>query len=200
MTTVSVILFDLGRVLVHIDFEAFPRMLGIQRNRVNNADEAAIEKIAIQYETGRITTEQFFGLLDEALHHKFTRPQLLAAWNAIIEEENSVIGPIIDGVQARYRTAILSNTSPTHFQKAIDTSPIIRKFSKWYLSYEIGVMKPDAGVYKYVIDDLKTDPSAILFIDDIPLNIAAARKCGMQGIVFEGISQLKSELRLRGIL
>jgi putative hydrolase of the HAD superfamily len=195
-----VILFDLGNVLVHIDFDAFPRLLGIDRTRANHTDKAAIEMTAIQYERGRITTEQFFDSLDKIFQHKFTRQQLLAAWNAIIEEENSAIGPIVNALQARYRTAILSNTSPTHFQKAIDTSPIIRRFLKRYLSYEIGSMKPDSAAYQHVIHDLKAKPSSILFIDDISENVIAAHESGMDGILFRDVSQLGSELRSRKIL
>jgi putative hydrolase of the HAD superfamily len=195
-----VILFDLGNVLVHIDFDAFPRLLGIDRTRANHADEATIEMTAIQYETGRITTEQFLDLLEEIFHHTFTRQQLLAAWNAIIEEENSALGPIVNALQARYTTAILSNTSPTHFQKAINASPIVRRLPKRYLSYEIGAMKPDSAAYEHVIHDLKTKPSSILFIDDVSENVIAARESGMEGILFKDASQLGSELRSRKIL
>ncbi len=200
MTTLSVIVFDLGRVLVDIDFNAFPSMLGIERSPANHTDESSIERIAVQYETGKITTEQFFDSLDKVLNHKFSREQLLNAWNAIIGEENSAIAPIVDAVQLRYKTAILSNTSPTHFQKALDTSPILRKFSKRYLSYEIGAIKPDLAVYRHVIENLNVDPSTILFIDDISENIIAAQQCGMVGVLFTDPLRLRRELESRIIL
>lgn len=200
MTTLSVIVFDLGRVLVDLDFDAFPRLLGFERSHASPSVKLPIERLAIQYETGKITTEQFFNSLDEILHHKFRREELLNAWNAIIGEENSAIAPIVDAVQLRYRTAILSNTSPTHFQKALDNSPILRKFSKRYLSYELGVMKPDLAVFRHVIETLNVDPSTILFIDDISENIIAAQQCGMVGILFTDPFRLRGELESRRIL
>lgn len=200
MTTLSVVVFDVGRVLVDLDFDAFPRLLGFARSHASPSVESSIERLAIQYETGKITTEQFFNSLDEILHHQFRREELLNAWNAIVGEENSAIAPIIDAVQLRYKTAILSNTSPTHFQKALDTSLILRKFSKRYLSYEIGAMKPDLAVYRHVIENLIVDPSTILFIDDISENIIAAQHCGMVGILFTDPLQLRRELESRSIL
>ncbi len=200
MTTFSVIVFDLGRVLVDLDFDAFPRHLGFDRSHASPSVKSSIERLAIQYETGKITTEQFFNSLDEILHHKFRREELLNAWNAIIGEENSAITPIVDEVQLRYRTAILSNTSPTHFQKALDTSPMLRKFSTRYLSYKIGAMKPDLAIYRHVVENLNVDPSTILFIDDISENIIAARQCGMVVILFKDPLQLRGELESGSIL
>jgi glucose-1-phosphatase len=200
MTGITTVLFDLGRVLVNIDFNAFPRVLGIERNHTNHVDEKAIEQLAIQYETGRIGTEQFFGSMDEVFKGKYTREQLVNAWNAIIQEENSAIVPIVDAIQARYQTAILSNTSPTHFQKSRDSAAIVKRFSKFYLSFQIGASKPNLAVYQYVIRDLSVEPSSLLFIDDIPENVAAAQKCGMEGIVFQGAPRLEAEMHLRQIL
>jgi HAD superfamily hydrolase (TIGR01509 family) len=200
MTTLSVIVFDLGRVLVDLDFDAFPRLLGFERSHASPSAKSSIERLAIQYETGKITTELFFNSLDDILHHKFRREELLNAWNAIIGEENSAIAPIVDAVQLHYRTAILSNTSPTHFQKALDTLPTLRKFSKRYLSYEIGAMKPDLAVYRHVIENLNVDPSTILFIDDISENIIAAQQCGMVGVLFTDPLRLRGELESRSIL
>lgn len=198
--TLSVIVFDLGRVLVDLDFDAFPRLLGFDRSPTSPSVKLSIQQLAIQYETGKITTEQFFNSLNEILLHKFRREELLNAWNAIIGKEISAIAPIVDVVQLRYSTAILSNTSPTHFQKALDTSPTLRKFLKRYLSYEIGAMKPDLSVYRHVIENLGVDPSTILFIDDVSENIIAAQQCGMVGILFTDPLRLRRELESQSFL
>jgi len=197
---IATVIFDIGGVLLNIDHDAFPRVLGINRNRVSLADEHAIEHIAREYEIGRIGTEFFFAMMDEIFKGKYTREELETAWNGIVVEENSEIIPVVDAIQARYQTAILSNTSPAHFQKSLDTAAILEKFSRLYLSFRIGAAKPDRRVYEYVIRDLSAEPSSLLFIDDLPENVAAAVKCGMNGIVFKDVSSFYSELRIRGIL
>ncbi len=200
MNKITTVIFDMGRVLVDIDFEAFPRALGIERDHKNHLGEMAIERLAKQYETGRIGTEQFFVSMDETFKGKYTRKHLVDAWNAIIREENSAIVPVVEAVQAQYQTAILSNTNPIHFQKSYNTTAILKKFSKFYLSFQIGATKPDPAVYQYVIRGLSVEPSSLLFIDDIAENITVAKKCGMDGIVFKSVSHLRTEMHLRQIL
>jgi epoxide hydrolase-like predicted phosphatase len=197
---ITTVIFDIGGVLVNIDFDAFPRLLGIDWNRAHNDDEKAIKRMAKEYETGRIGTEEFFGTMDEIFKGKYTREKLENTWNATVVEENSTIIPIVDAIQASYQTAILSNTNPTHFQKSCDTAAIVKKFSRLYLSFRIGASKPDPAAYHYVIRDLSAEPSSLLFIDDLAENVTAAMKCGMTGIVFKDVSSLYSELQLRQIL
>ncbi|MGA9406014.1 MAG: HAD-IA family hydrolase [Bacteroidota bacterium] len=199
MDKIKTVIFDIGGVLVNVDFDAFPRLVGIERNRVNPFDVQAIERMAREYEIGRIGTEEFFGMMDEIFKGKFTRKKLENAWNATVVEENSAIVPIVDAIQTRHQIAILSNTNPTHFQKSCDVAAIIKKFSKFYLSFQIGASKPDEAVYQYVIQDLSVEPSSLLFIDDIAENVLAANKCGMKGIIFKSVSQLQTELRLHKI-
>ena len=200
MDKIKTIIFDIGGVLVNIDFDAFPRLLGIERSRVSHVDEQAIERIAREYEIGRIGTEDFFGMMDEIFRGKYTREKLENAWNATVVEENSAIIPIVDAVKGSYQTAILSNTNPMHFQKSVETAGMVKKFSRLYLSFQIRAAKPDLAAYQYVIRDLSAKPSSLLFIDDLAENVAAAVKCGMEGIVFKDASSLYSELRLRQML
>ena len=73
MDKITTVIFDIGGVLVNIDFDAFPRLLGIERSRANHVDEQAIERMAREYEIGRIGTEEFFGMMDEFFKGKYTR-------------------------------------------------------------------------------------------------------------------------------
>ncbi|HTR81539.1 MAG TPA: HAD family phosphatase [Bacteroidota bacterium] len=194
------IIFDLGRVLVNIDFDAFPRSLGIDPRHPDPQEKSATEKLAFQYETGKLSTNVFFEKLSEIFHGRYTREQLIVAWNAIIVDENSPMIPIVDAAQKRYRTAILSNTSPTHFEKTYTSTAIIKRFSTYYLSYRLGMAKPDSRIYDYIIQDVGTDPSRIVFIDDVAENITASRDSGITSILFENVPTLKNELLLMGIL
>ena len=56
---------------------------------------------------------------------------------------------------------------------------------KRFLSYELGMIKPDAKIYQHVLKQLKAAPQETLFIDDLEENISAAQALGMNGIIFE---------------
>ena len=197
MQNISVVIFDLGRVLVHIDFDAFPNGLGLRTKaeREPYVNDKSIEKFAVKYETGKITTNEFLNTLEKIFQGKFSREHILHTWNEIIGRENQAILPIVYDVQRKYRTAVLSNTSESHWKKAISTAPVVRSFQQYFLSYEIGWMKPDPKIYDSVIESLRVPPGEILFIDDIQENIDAAVEKGMKGIVFTSADQLRRDLK-----
>lgn len=73
--------------------------------------------------------------------------------------------------------AILSNLTAFD-KKRIDNEYDLKKFDKVYLSFELGLEKPDKRIYEYVQKDLNVVPENILLIDDKEMNIIAAQNCG----------------------
>ena len=77
----------------------------------------------------------------------------------------------------RCKIAVLSNLMPFD-KKRIDNQYDLDEFDYVYLSFEIGLKKPDKQIYEYVLNDLKIDANDILFIDDDTDNISMAKECG----------------------
>lgn len=80
-------------------------------------------------------------------------------------------------LKSRCKIAILSNLM-SFDKKRIDEQYDLSKFDYVYLSFEIGIRKPDRKIYEYVLNDLKTLPENILFIDDDTNNILTAKEYG----------------------
>lgn len=80
-------------------------------------------------------------------------------------------------LKKRCKIAILSNLI-SFDKKRIDDQYDLSRFDYVYLSFEIGMEKPDGRIYEYVLDDLKIKPENILFIDDDSNNILMAKKYG----------------------
>ncbi len=99
------------------------------------------------------------------------------------EEEFSLIRYYKDVVEYahslknRCKIAILSNLIPFD-KKRINDQYDLSKFDKVYLSFEMGMSKPDELLYEYVLYDLKIRPENILFIDDDTDNILMAKNYG----------------------
>ncbi|HTX17284.1 MAG TPA: HAD family phosphatase [Bacteroidota bacterium] len=194
------VLFDLGNVLVRIDFDAFPRALGLDPAQTRPDSRTVVGKLSARYETGTISTDEFFGQLSELLGGRFGRDELESAWNAIIGEENEEMVPIVDEVRQEHTIALISNTSPIHLIRSEETMPVLRRFSKRYLSYEVGAAKPSVAMYRHVVEDLGVDPSAVVLIDDVRENVDGAIRCGLVGILFRDVIGLREELHELRIL
>jgi hypothetical protein len=55
--------------------------------------------------------------------------------------------------------------------------------------------KPDLCFYKFVLDQIKAEPSSVVFVDDRFENVTAARSLGIHGIVFDDVNRVRQALR-----
>lgn len=99
------------------------------------------------------------------------------------EEELSLVDYYDDvatyahSLKDRCKIAILSNLMMFD-KKRIDKQYNLSAFDYVYLSYEIGLLKPDKKIYEYVLNDLNVSSNDVLLIDDDTNNILSARECG----------------------
>lgn len=189
---IKVILFDLGRVLMHIDFDAFPNSLELFTEKQREPYKIPTAKLWRAHETGKLATEEFLDALYVTFDCKFSKKQILEAWNGIIVRDNDEIIPLVQRVQQKYITAVLSNTSPSHWEKVMRVSSLVPSIPHHFTSFGIGAMKPDRIVYDHVVASLNVLPNEILFIDDLSENVEGAISAGMEGIVFKHVSELES--------
>lgn len=83
------------------------------------------------------------------------------------------------------RLYVLSNAS----DKFYDYFPRFAPFDYFdgiVVSCDIHIIKPDAGIYQYLLDKYHLLPEECFFIDDIEENITGAKQTGMDGAVFTG--------------
>lgn len=75
---------------------------------------------------------------------------------------------------------LLSNALPNLF----DTAGSLTAKNRIFVSYELGLLKPDVEIYKLVLEKLTAKPEEVIFVDDKLKNVEAAKSIGIKGIVF----------------
>ncbi|HAV61866.1 MAG TPA: hypothetical protein DCY13_05835 [Verrucomicrobiales bacterium] len=183
----EVVVFDLGKVLVDFDYS-------IVANRLKSRASVPLEDVAarldqspllVAYETGRMTTPEFFAEVKR-----------LTGYNGTLEEFAVEFGDIfapIDEMIAFHRrlrelgfpTYIFSNTNELAVRHIRSTYPFFSGFDGYVYSHEVGHMKPDAPIYEAVEAMTGRSGGAILYLDDKPENIAAGAARGWQAILHE---------------
>ena len=193
---ISAICFDLGKVLLHFDWQ-------LMLDRVAQKSPLAQAKIAqllkedpqiVAYEVGAITSAKFFSHLKKRLEYKGTAKELRAVFSEIFTPltEHIALAALL---APHYPLAIISNTNEAHIVHAEATYSFFSLFPVRIYSHQVKAMKPDRAIYQAARAALGgVDPLEILFIDDIEANILGAVQLGWQTI------HLRPEVDLREAL
>ena len=103
-------------------------------------------------------------------------------------------------VQQSVPIGCLSNTNSMHWSYQTSRWPMLGQFDYHFLSFELGLVKPDAAIFQAVADRLPVQRDRILFLDDVALNADAARSFGFRSEQVRGIDEVRSVLQDLGLL
>ncbi|MGE3539649.1 MAG: HAD family hydrolase [Candidatus Tectimicrobiota bacterium] len=197
----QVILFDLGGVLVEVDgVAALRRMLGQEL-----PEEVIWQRWLLTspwvstFESGQCTPEAFAAGI-------VTEWGLATATEAFLEDFRAWPRRLWPGVPAllaslasRCTLACLSNTNEVHWPHVRDTLGLAGLLHRYYLSHEIGHLKPHPAIFEHVLRDLGCAPQQVLFLDDNQVNVDAARALGFQAYRTVGLAQVQAVLQDMGL-
>lgn len=196
------LLFDLGRVVLDIDFS---RAMACWA-RHGGCDVADITarfsggEAIRQYESGKIDDATYFAHLSNMLGVDITHEQLLEGWNAIFVGEMPGIAPLLARAARRLPLYALSNTNPPHIAHFSRVhADVLGHFRELYLSSSIGLLKPDRAAYDHVVKAIGAPASRVVFFDDLADNIAGARAYGLTAVHVKSSEDVARALTALGI-
>ena len=181
------IVFDLGGVLVDLDFKA--AINGLQKTGFANVKEQLQsfdrEGIFQKFELGEMTAEEFRTAIRENSTVTLTDEEIDALWNAMLLEIPREKLELILDLRGKYMVYLLSNTNSIHWDYVCKNAFNYRGFrvndyfEETFLSYEMHLAKPDKAIYEKVLQDANLLAEETLFIDDSEANCKAAEEVGI---------------------
>jgi FMN phosphatase YigB (HAD superfamily) len=202
MTTPSVVVFDLGKVLVDFDYAIAARRIAARSLLAVDAVKFFVEQspLLYRYEVGLINTRQFF---DEV--------QSVTGFSGSADEFGEFFADIFTPIAGmvdlhtalrdrKIPTFIFSNTNDlaiSHIRRRFD---FFGRFDGYVLSYEHGSMKPESKLYEVVERETKRRGAEILYLDDRPENVAAGAARGWQTVLHRSPEETRAALSSRGLL
>ena len=181
------IVFDLGGVLVDLDFKA--AINGLQKAGFANVKEQlqAFDRDGIfqKFELGEMTAEEFRTAIRENSSVELTDEEVDALWNAMLLEVPREKLELILHLRGKYMVYLLSNTNSIHWDYVCKNAFNYRGFrvndyfEETFLSYEMHLAKPDKAIFEKVLQDANLLPEETLFIDDSEANCKAAEEVGI---------------------
>ncbi|MDP3989947.1 MAG: HAD family phosphatase [archaeon] len=203
MNTIKAIIFDAGEVFVLNSgqgvFEDMARTCQLSLETVIKATSRLIPA----YQRGDLNDETYWNEFQKETGLKVLPIDYIDLWsrefekNVVIDQE--VLG-LIEGLTGRgYVIPVLSNTIPPHL-KALKSIDVFRPFEPKIFSCEVGCRKPEAEIYRLVLETISLCPEQAVFIDDSAEYVKAARNVGMHGIQYKDLLSLEKELKAVGVL
>ncbi|QNA44195.1 HAD family hydrolase [Lacibacter sediminis] len=190
MQQTKAIIFDLGGVLLDIDFKlsekAFAK-LGVT-NFSDFFNQFHSNDLFRRLETG-MDDQLFYDDLRAATGLSLTNVQIKDAWNALLLDFRPESVAVLPQLREKYDLYLLSNTNEIHLQE------FQRRYEAWrpgqvfddlfdaaYYSHRIGHRKPNSSAFEYVLEKHGLNATETIFIDDSINNIEAAQQLGLQTV------------------
>lgn len=188
MSQIKNIIFDLGGVLLNIDYvktsTAF-KALGVQ-GFDDLYSQANANHLFEGLETGEVEEDAFFQAMAGYCHPETSTSQVQEAWNHILLDFRTSSLDYLKKLKEKYTLYLLSNTNSIHvkafnriLREQTGENSLDDYFTKSYYSHLIRLRKPYPATYKWVLQDAGINAEETLFIDDSVNNIKGAQEAGL---------------------
>jgi HAD superfamily hydrolase (TIGR01509 family) len=187
MSKPSIVVFDLGKVLVDFDYSiAIPRIAAHGTLSVAGIKSFFFgSHLLVDYECGRVTRREFFEQARRVTGFRGT----LEEFGEFFADIFTAIPPMIELHAGLHRrgvpTCIFSNTNDLAIEHVRRSFPFFRDFDGYIFSYEVKAMKPDPKIYEALEKLTGRRGAEILYLDDRPENVAGGAARGWRTILHE---------------
>ena len=190
---VDLVVFDLGGVLAGFD--------GVSElKRLTGLDDAELWRRWLTcpwvraYESGQCSSEAFASGVVGDWELPLSPQAFLEAFQQWVTGPYEGACEILEAVKQQVPVACLSNTNEMHWAAGAKAWPLMSVFDFRFLSFQIGMLKPDPQVFRHVCEVTGRRPSQVLFLDDNVINVEAATSVGFAAVHVRGVSQAQRAL------
>ena len=192
-------IFDLGGVLLDIRMKnAYERFVALGLPPAELEPGGSAYKLMEDYQLGFITSAEFCQqIASKCTANVFARcaagpttpRDIEEAWNSIclgVADRKLQALRKLRKMKGVASVSLLSNTNELHWECCCQNwfnangNKLEDFFDKIFLSQELHLQKPDPEIFKTAIRKLGASPAETIFLDDSPVNTAAAAACGLQ--------------------
>ncbi len=187
------ILFDLGGVLLDLDFDAPFQAFGLFNRNPDMLDVRQLISLPIftDFETGVVSPDVFRATIRNWLHNPtVTDKEIDQAWCSMLLKVPAVKVELLQKLSLRFNLYLYSNTNAIHidyFKKVFLKQYQIEwesLFTECFYSHIVNDRKPLVSGFEKVLKFAGIEAEETLFVDDLHVNIKAAESTGMKGVEY----------------
>ena len=195
---ITAVLFDMGGVVVELG--PLDELLGADIPPDAFWPRWLASPAVRSFERGHCSVDVFAAALRDELDLDLTADEVVERFRRFPRGLFPGAAAMVSDVRRTVTTGVLSNTNALHWDTQADAERIAGLFDRHYLSYELGLVKPDAEIFERVLADLHMAAPNVLFLDDNQVNVEAARAVGLNAHVTQGVAEASTVLRRHDLL
>jgi glucose-1-phosphatase len=196
---VQVVLFDLGGVLIELSGVASMRDL----SGIDSEDELWRRWLGCpwvrRFESGQCSADEFAAGVVADWRLTVAPQVFLDAFVAWPAGPYPGADALVRSVRTSVLTGCLSNTNALHSDH-FGGSALAEAFDFRFMSYELGLLKPDREIFDRVAELVPALPGQVLFLDDNQVNVDAAIDAGFVAARVRGVAEAEQALVAAGVL
>jgi glucose-1-phosphatase len=186
---IDAVVFDLGGVLAGFPgVEAMVRLAGLSDNDEMWRRWLACEWVR-RFERGHCDAAEFATGVVADWQLTISPAEFLAEFGTWVINPYPEADALVAMTAEHCTVACLSNMNTEHWQRGVSKWTLIDRFDQAFISFQIGMVKPDPEVYAHVVAALGTSAERVLFLDDNLINVEAARIAGLRAERVVGIAE-----------
>ena len=197
------IIFDCGRVIMQYDEKYISSFFADSEDDAELLARVAMHrKYWNAFDEGTLTEEAYLEAVKKELPERLHTAVegLCAEWTSHMPPVEG-IEDVIKEIKASGKGLYLLSNFNKRLRGELYLAPSLLLFDGLVISGEVGMVKPNENVYRYLLDKYRLDPAECLFVDDRADNIEAGEKLGIKGYLFDGDSKkLREYLRTKGMI
>ena len=193
--TIRSIFVDFGGVLVRTEDRA-PRQRQAEKLGMTSRE---LEKIVFESEsaqqasTGKIKEDDHWQAVAKKLRVSRVEADKIIEQFFSGDQTDLALTNYLRGLRPEYKVCLISNAW-SGLRAYITGQKFDDIFDAMVISAEVGLVKPDLRIYRLALAKLGAQPEESVFIDDVAINVEAARSVGMSGIIFTQPKKVMAEL------
>jgi putative hydrolase of the HAD superfamily len=197
---IEIVLFDLGGVLLEVGGVAPMRQL----SGIETDEELWTRWLACRWvkrlEAWRCTPEDFAAGVVADWELSVSPADFLATFGAWVNSPFHGALELVSETGSVARVGCLSNTNAYQWDGHFGALPLVGAFEFRFLSFELGLVKPDRAIFEAVAASLPAPPERVLFLDDNAVNVESATAFGFVARHVRGVDEARRALVATGVL
>ena len=199
---IDLLVFDLGGVLVEWDGVEPLRKLSRRNLSREDARRFWLESPWVRrFETGQCPPGSFAAGVVEELDLRLDAEGFLRDFISWDRGPLPGARELLEELGRSCELGCLSNNNEMHWSRLRDEFGFGHYFKYCFISYEIGLLKPDREIFEFLLSHLPYPASRIAFFDDNPECVESALELGIKAFQVQGIDEVRrvlGDLRLSG--